>query len=223
MELHLDHNLEKIHLKIEEAKAPRAVIIIAHGAGAGMGHPFMQSLATSFPEQRMHAVRFNFPYMEAGKKAPGSQKKNMAVWETVIAGVKNHYPTLPVFLSGKSYGGRMASHVLSEQVIDQVHGVVYFGFPLHAPGKDGTERAAHLGAIQVPQLFLQGTKDKLANISLIKEVVSKLQRASLYEIPHGDHSFKVPKAANTSPEEILKTLTDETVTFIQEILASMQP
>ncbi|MEM6829712.1 MAG: alpha/beta family hydrolase [Bacteroidota bacterium] len=222
MESHLDHDLEKIHLKIDEATAPKAVIIIAHGAGAGMDHPFMQSIAHAISQRGIHAVRFNFPYMEAGRKSPGSSKKNIEAWRVVIPEIQKKYPALPIFLSGKSYGGRMASHLLAETPIDGIQGIIYFGFPLHAPGKVGKERADHLDKINVPQLFLQGTRDKLATIGLIKEVVATLKDASLYEIPDGDHSFKVPKSASLSQDETLKLLTDQSISFIEKMTSSMQ-
>ncbi|MFK7954328.1 MAG: alpha/beta family hydrolase [Ekhidna sp.] len=209
MELFLNDKLGKITLETELAKAPKAVVILAHGAGAGMNHPTMILISKKLNESNFHCVRFNFPYMEQGRKSPGSPKQNIATWEYVIQYIQSKYEGLPLFISGKSYGGRMASHLIAENSDLNVKGLIYFGFPLHAPGKDSKDRASHLCGINVPQLFLQGVKDKLANIELMREVVDELPNAKLVEIEYADHSFNVPKKSGFTHEEIISKLANE--------------
>ena len=218
MELHLPDDLGKIDLEIDEAQNPFATIILAHGAGAGMHHPFMKTIAQGFADQGVHAIRFNFPYMQQGKKSPGSPKKNITTWNAVIEKVMEWNNAHPIFLAGKSYGGRMASHLLAENSYDQVNGIIYFGFPLHAPGRDSTERAAHLVEINVPQLFLQGTNDKLANIGLIHEVIADLEDVELIELEGGDHSFKVPKSSGLTMDDVFEQLTKSAIQFMKNNL-----
>lgn len=200
-------------MEIDESENPLGIIIIGHGAGAGMHHPFMVELARLFSSNQFHAVRFNFPYMEAGRKSPGSPKKNIETWRLVAEHIHSTFPALPIFLSGKSYGGRMASHLLSDQTPQNVKGIIYFGFPLHAPGKDSKDRAAHLNLIKLPQLFIQGTNDKLANIDLIEQVIVELDNSTIDKIESADHSFNVPKKIGISKSEILNRLVDSAVSF----------
>ncbi len=216
MNLHLTDDLGEVTVETDLGTDPKGVIIIGHGAGAGMHHPFMVKLSGELANQGLHAVRFNFPYMEQGRKSPGSPKKNIECWNQVTRYVTEQHPGLPVYLSGKSYGGRMASHLLAESQPEAVNGIIYFGFPLHAPGKDSKERADHLNRINVPQLFLQGTKDKLANIALMKEVTNELKSSTLIEIDGGDHSFNVPKSSGISKEEMIRLLVDHSIKFIKE-------
>lgn len=199
-----------------EAKNPVAVVILAHGAGAGMDHPFMKTMAEKLADKGITVVRFNFPYMEAGKKFPGSPKTNIAAWGEMLDEVSAKYPDLPLFMAGKSYGGRMGSHLLAQEPDRPVKGIIYLGFPLHAPGKDSKDRAAHLGDIKVPQLFLQGTRDKLANIEMMQEVVGELGNATLVEIEDGDHSFKVPKGKWNNEEEIFEVLTVKILSWLHD-------
>jgi len=217
MELFLNEDLGKISFEINEAESPKAVLIIAHGAGAGMHHAFLTSLAGLFAEAGITTVRFNFPYMEAGKKFSGSPKKNIQTWKLVVEEVFRRFPDLDIFISGKSYGGRMASHLLADHPDLPVKGIIYFGFPLHAPGKDSTDRAKHLSQVKVPQLFLQGEVDKLANIEMMREVVAGLSPATLEEFSLADHSFKVPKSSGLSADEIMNKLVRISLEWVHEI------
>ena len=202
-----------------ESSNPKYALVLAHGAGAGMEHPFMSALAEGIAQTNGHVIRFNFPYMEKGRKAPGSPKEAIATIDAVVKAVVKLYPDLPIFLSGKSYGGRMSSHFLTEQPSDFVKGIIYFGFPMHALGKDGKERANHLAEIAIPQLFIQGTKDKLANFDLISQVISEQQNAALQAIADGDHSFKVPKKSGKSSEDILKDIVGATNEWVLKQLS----
>lgn len=167
-----------------------AMLILAHGAGADMNHFFMEELSSALADEKIATFRFNFPYREKGKKLPGSRKENILTVQKCIEHIET---SLPLFVSGKSYGGRMASHALNEKKYPEVKGLIYFGFPLHAPGMPSSSRAGHLAYLTKPQLFLQGEKDKLAEISLLKEVIKGIPNAELETFPSADHSFKVAK------------------------------
>ncbi|WP_420578204.1 alpha/beta family hydrolase [Ekhidna sp.] len=218
MELFLNDKLGKITAEVDEASRPQAILVLAHGAGAGMHHPFMSDLARGIADKDIHVIRFNFPYMEQGRKSPGSPKANIETWRLVVDHIASMYQGLSIFISGKSYGGRMASHLMAESSSDAVKGIIYYGFPLHAPGRDSKDRASHLPEIKVPQLFLQGSKDKLANIDLINEVVEGLSNVELEVIGDGDHSFKVPKKSGKKNEEVMNHLIQKSADWIKSHL-----
>lgn len=215
MELYLNDKLGKISYEINDTPVAGAVLILAHGAGAGMDHPFMEQLAQKICENGVSVVRFNFPYKEKGRKAPGSPNDAILAWSCMIKETQKLFHGKKLFVSGKSYGGRMASHLLSANHELGVDGIIYFGFPLHAPGKEDMKRAEHLRDITIPQLFIQGTKDKLANIALMRQVVSTLPLSTMKEIESGDHSFKTPKSV-ASPETIMDTLAIVSVDWMLE-------
>jgi uncharacterized protein len=173
--------------------ASKCLMTLAHGAGAGMSHPFMATLAASLAEAGMGTLRFNFPFTEHKKGRPDSP----AVAHQTIAAAISHahasFPKLPLFAAGKSFGGRMTSQYLALNSRPEVKGIVFYGFPLHPAGKPSTERAGHLHDIKVDMLFLQGTKDDLAAWDLIESVCSSLPRASLVRIEGANHMFKAGK------------------------------
>lgn len=194
---------------------PKALLILAHGAGAGMQHAFMEELAHELSKQKIATLRFNFPYMEAGRKAPGSQKQAIeAIGKVVLRSMEDH-EALPLFIGGKSYGGRMASHFMTHQKIDPVKGLIYYGFPLHPIGKAGIKRAEHLNEIKTPMLFLQGDRDKLADVDMIGEVVDNLPKAKLKVFEHADHSFKRPK--KVARESLVPQLAEQTSDWINKL------
>ncbi|MEQ6168836.1 alpha/beta family hydrolase [Ekhidna sp. MALMAid0563] len=218
MELFLNDKLGKISVEIDRASRPQAVLIIAHGAGAGMHHPFMSTLARGIADEDIHAVRFNFPYMEQGRRSPGSPKANIETWRLIVEHIATIYEGLDIFISGKSYGGRMASHLMAETANDKVKGIIYYGFPLHAPGRDSKDRADHLSEVKVPQLFLQGSKDKLANIDMMDQVIGELSKVELEVIQDGDHSFNVPKKSGKTKEEVMDFLIKKSAKWIKSQL-----
>jgi predicted alpha/beta-hydrolase family hydrolase len=178
---------------VAEPKKTEAMIVLAHGAGAGMHHQFMETLSSQLADVSIGTLRFNFPFTENGKKrpdpAPVAEKTISVVWNKA----SELFPKLPLFAAGKSFGGRMSSHVLSKAFPPFIRGVVFYGFTLHAPGQPSVSRAEHLQSVTVPMLFLQGTRDALADIKLIKQVTSQLPKASIVTFDGADHSFKAGK------------------------------
>lgn len=179
-------------------KSAHAVLVLAHGAGAGMNHPFMVSLAEALKDLGIATLRFNFPFSEHGKKRPDPPAVAEKTVQEVIDHTREQFPDIPLFAGGKSFGGRMTSQLLSKEHIPFVKGLVFFGFPLHAPGKPSTDRAAHLNNVTIPMLFLQGTRDALAEWSLIDAVTSGLSNATLVKFEGADHGFRKGKAYLTS-------------------------
>ncbi len=208
MNLFINDSTGSVHADLKESSEPRYALVLTHGAGAGMQHPFMQELGSAMT-RNAHVLLPNFPYMDAGKKVPGSPQVAIQTITAAIKFLKKQYPSLPVVLSGKSYGGRMCSHQVAENGTDGAMALVYFGFPLHAPGKDSLHRAKHLNAVSVPQLFIQGSNDKLANIGLIKKLQAGLKSSDLMEIKHADHSFKIPKKLGGNPDGFLSSIAQK--------------
>jgi uncharacterized protein len=171
----------------------KAMLTLAHGAGAGMNHTFMISLADELAAVGIGTTRFNFPFIEQKKKRPDVPAVAHQTIASAFDFVKQHYPSTPLYLSGKSFGSRMSSQALATDKIEGAKGIIFFGFPLHPAGKPSAERAAHLKDITVPMLFLQGTRDTLADWNLIKTVCDELPLATLIKFEGADHSFKAGK------------------------------
>jgi len=169
------------------------LLTLAHGAGANMDHAFMASLAAALAAAAIGTLRFNFPFMENKKGRPDSPAVAHQAIEAAINKARHLFPDLPLLAAGKSFGGRMSSQYLSTHPEAEVKGIVFYGFPLHAAGKPSTDRAMHLKDIKVPMLFLQGTKDTLAQWDLIEEVTGSLKKAKLVKLEGADHSFKAGK------------------------------
>lgn len=186
-----------------------AIVTLAHGAGAGMNHSFMVALAKSLADVRIASLRFNLPFIEQKKRRPDVPVVAHKAIEAAVAEAKSSYPKLPLYLSGKSFGGRMSSQFLAGHPDDKVKGVIFYGFPLHPPGKPATDRAEHLENIQVPMLFLQGTRDELATLELVEQVCSSLKTATLFKIEGADHAFKAGK------QDIISVLSRESANWIK--------
>jgi uncharacterized protein len=180
-----------------------ALLVLAHGAGADMNHKFMKLLAKSLAEVGIGTLRFNFPFMENKKGRPDVPAVAEKTIEAAINKAKESFPTVRLFAGGKSFGGRMTSHLISKRSID-VMGIVFYGFPLHAPGKPSKDRGAHLKDVKVPMLFLQGTRDALADLQLITELTSELQLSTLKIFQGADHSFAAGKK-DVMPELVENT------------------
>lgn len=187
------------------------IMALAHGAGAGMEHAFMTALAEALADQGIGTLRFNFPYKEKGGKRPDSPKIAHATQRAALNRAKEYADKagVPVVAGGKSFGGRMFSQLAAQDEQFGAQAIVYFGFPLHAPGRPGTDRADHLKDIKVPMLFLQGTRDTLATPDLIKEVSKKLRRGTLKMIEGADHGFHMLKRSGISDEETIDRLASE--------------
>jgi predicted alpha/beta-hydrolase family hydrolase len=190
----------------------KCVITLAHGAGAGMNHPFMVTLAKSLSESRIATMRFNFPFTEGKKGRPDPPAIAHKTVEAAIVKAKELFPKVPVFVSGKSFGGRMTSQYLSTHHETSVKGIIFYGFPLHPPGKPSVERAEHLKDVKTPMLFLQGTRDELAKWDLIESVCASLPLAKLVKIEGADHSFKAGK------QNVIELLTNITNDWIEKLL-----
>jgi len=184
-----------------------ALLVFAHGAGADMRHRFMQGMAEELARVGVATLRFNFPYTEQGRRAPDPQPVCEAYVRSVCEDAQKLAPELPLFAGGKSFGGRMTSNAAALEPLAGVRGLVFLGFPLHPPKKPGRSRAEHLRAVTVPMLFLQGTRDDLAELALIREVCGELApRATLRELEGADHSFALRKSAGRSGEEVFREL-----------------
>jgi predicted alpha/beta-hydrolase family hydrolase len=193
-------------LRPEPASA-RRLLVLAHGAGAGMEHSFMEAVSRHFAAHRTATLRFQFPYTEEGSRRPDAPPLLMATVQAAIAAATEMAAGLPLLAGGKSMGGRMTSLAAAKGMITGPRGLVFLGFPLHAAGKPSASRGAHLADVRVPMLFLQGTRDRLADLDLLRPLCDGLgTRATLHIIDGADHSFHVPKRSGRSEEAVLDEL-----------------
>ncbi len=204
---------------LDRAENPTALLVLAHGSGAGKDHPFMSGYAQAVAALGISVLRFNFPYIDAGKKFPDKAPTAVAVWNQVQAWAGEHLAeSLPVFSAGKSFGGRMASLAVAEGM--ETSGLIFLGYPLHAPKKEDKPRDAHLYPLQLPMLFLQGTRDPFANVQLMADVADKLnQHTELVFFDGGNHSFKAARSGR-SVEEDGALLAEATAGFINRTVAN---
>lgn len=193
----------------------RAAYVFAHGAGAGMHHAFMGALSGALEQRGVATLRFQFPSMEQGGKRPDTPAVAQAAVRAAVAEAAARLPGVPLFAGGKSFGGRMTSQAQAAQPLAGVRGLVFVGFPLHPAGKPGTERAAHLAKVDVPMLFLQGTRDELAEPGLVREVTAGLgARATLHVVEGADHSFHVLARSGRKDPEVLQELAETIARWI---------
>lgn len=187
----------------------RALYVFAHGAGAGMSHRFMADVAAGLAARGIATLRFNFPGMERGSKRPDAPPLAHATVRAAVEAAARLAPQLPLIAGGKSFGGRMTSQAQALAPLPGVRGLVFVGFPLHPAGVPSTERAAHLSQVACPMLFLQGTKDALADAALLQEVVAPLApRASLVMLDSADHAFHVPARSGRTDAQVMTELLD---------------
>lgn len=185
----------------------RACYVFAHGAGAGMRHKFMAAAAGELEANGIATLRYQFPYMERGSRRPGSPKEARATVRAAVGEAGRRVPGLVLVAGGKSYGGRMTSQAQAESPLAGVRGLVFLGFPLHPPGKPSTKRADHLLDVDVPMLFLQGSRDKLADLALLRPLATRLgDRATLSLVEQADHSFHVPARSGRKDPEVLREM-----------------
>jgi hypothetical protein len=187
----------------------RMLLVLAHGAGAGMRHAFLEALASALCRRAVATLRYQFPYTEAGRRRPDPKPTLHATVVRAIAEGSQRLPDVPLFAGGKSMGGRMTSQIAALGRTENVRGIAFFGFPLHPAGKPpSSERAAHLTDVRPPMLFVQGTRDKLAELELLRSVVRELKGATLHVIDGADHSFAVPKRSGRTPAQVVDEVAE---------------
>jgi uncharacterized protein len=210
------HGVSALLMRPKEAYA---CYVLAHGAGAGMRHASMEAIAMGLAERGIATLRYQFPYMEKGGKRPDPPALAQATVRAAVAEAGKVCAGLPLIAGGKSFGGRMTSQAQAKTPLDGVKGIAFFGFPLHAAGKPSSDRAAHLAEVKIPMLFLQGTRDALAELSLLEPVVKGLgNRATLHLAEGADHSFHVPKSSGRNDREVLAEILDEFAAWLSKII-----
>src|ERR1700676_2391358 len=196
----------------------RMMLALAHGAGAGMSHPFLGSLAAELAAARVATLRYQFPYMEQRRRVPDSPAVLTATVRAAVSTAAEEAPDLPLIAGGKSMGGRMTSQAAAQQPLDGVRGLVFFGFPLHPPNRPGTKRAEHLKQVTLPMLFFQGRRDTLADLTLLKPICEDLgSRVTLHIIETADHSFHLLKKSGKTDEQTLQELAQTTASWTLKI------
>ena len=197
--------------------APRALYVLAHGAGAGMRHAFMEAMAQRLAARGVATLRYQFPYVERGERRIDPEPLLLATVRAAVAMGREEARGLPLLAGGKSMGGRMTSRAAAAEPLEGVAGLVFLGFPLHPDKQPGTTRADHLANVTLPLLFLQGTRDTLAELSLLEPIVKKLgSRATLHIVEHADHMFHVLKRSGRTDEQVLDELADTVAAWSAE-------
>ena len=204
-----DERVGRVSALLLQPPDARALYVLAHGAGAGMRHPFLEAIARRLGERGIATLRYQFPYMERWGGRPDPPAVAEATVRAAVLAAANAAPGLLLIAGGKSFGGRMTSGAQAHEPLPGVRGLVFLGFPLHPPGRPGDERAAHLGDVHIPMMFLQGTRDDFADLKLLTPVVSRLgTRATLHLVQDGDHSFKPLKRTGKTSADVMSDLVD---------------
>jgi len=197
----------------------RLLYVLAHGAGAGMRHPFLESIAQGLAERSIATLRYQFLYMERRARRPDPPAVAAATVRAAVAEAARVAPGLPLIAGGKSFGGRMTSTAQAEAPLPGVRGLVFLGFPLHPPGRPGDKRAEHLAQVRIPTLFLQGDRDEFADVKLLRPMVKQLgERATLHLVEGGDHSFHVLKRSGRTDVEVMAELVETIVAWTAGIV-----
>lgn len=204
-------------------QAPRkaaACYVMAHGAGGGMAHPFMAAIADGLAARGIATLRYQFPYMEKGSKRPDAPKLAQATVRAAVAEASRRMPELALVAGGKSFGGRMTSQAQSVSPLSGVRGLAFLGFPLHPARTPSDERAVHLAAVRIPMLFLQGTRDELADLPLLQALAGRLGPCAKLELfEDADHSFHVPARTGRKDAQIRDEISDALADWIQSTIA----
>ena len=217
----VDDNNEVSALLLRPGNAGH-LLVLAHGAGAGMAHPFLEKLARELAEVGIATLRYQFPYMEQRRRAPDRPDLLASTVASAVRTAWESAPELPLLAGGKSMGGRMISQAASRGLLTGVKGLVFFGFPLHPPNRPGTNRAEHLAKVPQPMLFLQGTRDTLADLTLLRPICATLgPRATLHVIDTADHSFHVLKSSGKTDADVLREVAQTTASWAK--ILSSQP
>ena len=208
----------KVSALLVRPKNARWLLALTHGAGAGMNHPFMENLTNELSAVTIATFRYQFPYMEQRRRVPDPPAILTATVAAAVQTAKTTVPDLPLLAGGKSMGGRMTSQAAAQNLLNGVHGLVFFGFPLHPPNRPGTKRAEHLATVAIPMLFLQGTRDTFADMKLLRPICAKLSdRATLHLIESADHSFHVLKGSKRTDADVLRELAETTASWAEAI------
>jgi uncharacterized protein len=198
----------------------RVCYVLAHGAGAGMAHPFMAAVAEGLAGRGIATLRYQFPYMERGSKRPDAPKLAHATVRSAVAEASRLLPELALVAGGKSFGGRMTSQAQAESPLSGVRGLVFLGFPLHPAGQPSDERGKHLLDVQIPMLFIQGTRDELANLQLLRPLVEQLGARATLKLGEGaDHSFHVPARTGRKDSDVRTEMLDALAEWIEKVSA----
>jgi uncharacterized protein len=196
----------------------RLLLVLAHGSGAGMSHSFMENLADELASVGIATMRYQFPYMEGRRRVPDAPAVLTATVAAAVRAAATAAPELPLLAGGKSMGGRMTSQAAAQRPLEGVRGLVFFGFPLHPPKRPATKRADHLTEVTVPMLFLQGTRDELAELDLLRPICAELGSLSTLTVIDGaDHSFHVLKRSGTNDTAVLQQLARAVASWAEEI------
>jgi hypothetical protein len=223
--------LQAIAIKVDDAHAVSGILtaparaiacyVLAHGAGAGMSHPFMAAVADGLHDRGLATLRYQFPYMERGSKRPDAPALAHATVRAAVAAAGQLLPTIPVFCGGKSFGGRMSSQAQADAPLRNVHGLAFLGFPLHPAGRPSDDRARHLFAVRIPMLFLQGTRDALADLPLLVPLTERLgKRVTLKLFEDADHSFHVRARSGKTDAQVLREALDALAGWVDQVLSA---
>ena len=201
----------------------RACYVLAHGAGAGMAHEFMAAVAEGLAERGIATLRYQFPYMEAGSKRPDAPNIACGAVRAAVAEASRLMPDLPVIAGGKSFGGRMTSQAQAASPLPRVRGIAFLGFPLHPAGRPSDERGKHLFEVRIPMLFMQGTRDQLADLALLRPLVERLAgRATLMLLADADHSFHVPARSGRKDAGVRAEMLDALAGWVLDLVTRDQ-
>lgn len=207
------HSVSGILLRPAEA---RCLYVLSHGAGAGMGHPFMQDISQRLADHGVATFRYQFPYMEQGRKRPDHHGVLTSTVSSAVVAAFGLAPDLPIVAGGKSMGGRMTSRAAALRELPNVKGLVFLGFPLHPADKRGTERAIHLNEVRPPMLFVQGTRDRLADPDLLVGVTKELRNSTVHWIDGADHSFKVLKRSGRTNDGVMGEISETVAAWVMK-------
>jgi predicted alpha/beta-hydrolase family hydrolase len=204
---------------LQNPSGARTCYVLAHGAGAGMGHPFMENVARGLASRGIATLRYQFPYMERGSKRPDPPPLAQATVRAAVAAAQRLLPDIALIAGGKSFGGRMTSQAQAKARLEGVHGLAFLGFPLHPAGQPSQDRAEHLFEVQIPMIFLQGTRDNLASLDQLEPVCKQLgKRATLTLFADADHSFHVPARTGRKDAQVLDDVLDALARWLDNVI-----
>ena len=213
-ELRIPAGEEEVHALLEMPAGAEWLYVLAHGAGAGMRHRFMEDISLRLAEEGIATLRYEYPYVTRGSRRPDPGPKNEACTRRVVTWAAQVWPELRIAAGGKSMGGRMTSQAQAKEPLPRVEALVFLGFPLHPAGAPAVTRAEHLRDVSIPMLFLQGTRDTLAELSLLEPVLLELPPATLHIVEHADHGFDVLKRSGRMGADVLRELGTAVSAFL---------